>query len=219
MKISEVIAKMKKVNETSAYVVWRCPLCRLVDFANTDKLEQHLKNEHGNDFEPEEKAINYQEFFNLDGKLIINAKNNEVYAKQSDFGWSCTFCSVLSDSARHALAHAYQHYKVAVSHFHKPESDGQSEQHLGAVTEVWWDEMTQSVRECKPEFPPFMRKDEMPPLGCLPRVIHEEHRMDAIIEAIERATTGYGQIRQEWIDEYNELAERRRKYERQNDLS
>ena len=32
----------------------------------------------------------------------------------------------------------------------KPESDGQAEQHLGAVTEVWWDEMTQTVRECKP---------------------------------------------------------------------
>ena len=122
----------------------------------------------------------------------------------------------------------------------KPESDVPAKK-PSQVTEVWYDEMTQTVRECKPEgckcagspntewinkailsdeqksqYQTYVMGDwgkptGMKSLGIKPRFLHEEHRMDAIIDAIERATTGYGKIRQEWIDEYNELAERRKK--------
>lgn len=46
------------------------------------------------------------------------------------------------------------------------------------------------------------------PLGLTPRWLFEEHRINDIKEAIDRHFSANYPIRQEWVDEYNELANR-----------
>ena len=47
-----------------------------------------------------------------------------------------------------------------------------------------------------------------PPLGIFPRHLHDEKRMEHIVEAIGRFTAVGKVIPPDWIEEYNELAER-----------
>lgn len=45
-----------------------------------------------------------------------------------------------------------------------------------------------------------------PPLGPTPRYIHEARRMQELQQAIERGMSAGLVIKQDWVDEYNELA-------------
>ena len=47
-----------------------------------------------------------------------------------------------------------------------------------------------------------------PPLGLKPRGIHDRHRLNEIIEAMERFTADQTPIPQEWIDEMKELLDK-----------
>lgn len=51
-------------------------------------------------------------------------------------------------------------------------------------------------------------QSERPPLGIYPRFLHDEKRMEHIAEAIERFTAVGKAVPLEWIEEYDELAER-----------
>lgn len=52
------------------------------------------------------------------------------------------------------------------------------------------------------------QEKERPPLGVYPRFLHDEKRMEHIAEAIERFTAVGKAVPLEWIEEYDELAER-----------
>lgn len=47
-----------------------------------------------------------------------------------------------------------------------------------------------------------------PPLGLMPRIIHDENRMQAIEEAAGRYFLAQLDIPKEWVTEYKELADR-----------
>jgi hypothetical protein len=53
------------------------------------------------------------------------------------------------------------------------------------------------------------RTCKKPPLGIKPRWLHEEQRINAITAAIKRYLEEDVPIPQKWIEEYNELAERK----------
>lgn len=56
---------------------------------------------------------------------------------------------------------------------------------------------------------PYIKyQPEKPPLGITPRFLLDEKRMDEIASGIARYTSVYKPIPSEWIEEYNELAER-----------
>ena len=48
-----------------------------------------------------------------------------------------------------------------------------------------------------------------PPLGVLPRRIHDEYRLEALSEAISRYVDAQVTIKPEWIEEYNELVKKK----------
>lgn len=97
-----------------------------------------------------DKEINYLGIFAVVGNIIQQKSNGLVYANRATHGWNCMLCKHYEKTAYGMLKHCYEHWRY-YNEKSEPESDGQAEQHLGAVTEVWWDEMTQTVRECKPE--------------------------------------------------------------------
>jgi hypothetical protein len=56
--------------------------------------------------------------------------------------------------------------------------------------------------------PPSPPPTAKPPLGIMPRYIHDEQRLNDLCLAINRYITGNKAIPIEWIEEYNELVKR-----------
>ena len=46
---------------------------------------------------------------------------------------------------------------------------------------------------------------EKPPLGIIPKKLHDEERLKQIVEAIIRYVESHERISSHWIDEYHEL--------------
>lgn len=51
--------------------------------------------------------------------------------------------------------------------------------------------------------------NKKPPLGILPRRIHDSNRLGGLKAAIIRYVNAECEINQEWIEEYNELVKRK----------
>lgn len=96
-----------------------------------------------------DKEVNYLGIFAVVGNLLQQKSNGLIYAEKVNPGWNCRMCQHYEQTQYGILKHCYEHWQY-YNEKSEPESDGQAEQNLGAVTEVWWDEMTQTVRECKP---------------------------------------------------------------------
>lgn len=50
-----------------------------------------------------------------------------------------------------------------------------------------------------------MKNNTAPPIGLIPKFIHDENRLKDVIDAIERYCNAKLQIPYEWVEEYNEL--------------
>lgn len=55
----------------------------------------------------------------------------------------------------------------------------------------------------------FLETGKKPPIGLMPREIHEAHRLHEIEDAIKRYLTAEKEIPAVWLEEYNELVRRR----------
>lgn len=49
--------------------------------------------------------------------------------------------------------------------------------------------------------------DKLLPIGVMPKYIWNDHRLQALSDAIQRYTDANLQVPQEWIDEYNKLVD------------
>lgn len=50
--------------------------------------------------------------------------------------------------------------------------------------------------------------DKKPPLGVMPKYVHDQHRLSDLFQAVLRYMTSGSKIPQEWIEEINELLTR-----------
>jgi len=51
-------------------------------------------------------------------------------------------------------------------------------------------------------------RTKKPPIGIIPRFIHDENRLKDLRKTIKRYIKSYHKINQEWVSEYNELIEK-----------
>ena len=56
---------------------------------------------------------------------------------------------------------------------------------------------------------PYKDECKKPPLGLLPKYIHDDRRLDEVSKAIKRYANELFPLKTEWIEEYNELINRR----------